>query len=222
MDDFFIWNGISSKDMGLKVKSFPPISISSAVYEDIDIEDRDGNLTEFKKYEATVKTVEADFIGTEAMAYEVSKWLRGTGTVTFGNMENVYYKARINNVVPLEQILANKIYELTINFKCQPLPYLIDGNRWMNIKNNSILNNFGNYKSLPKIKVIGAGTLTINNINYIIKDSIEIDCEMEEVLDGKGDKFECDEFPFLKAGKNIISYTSGITKLEIKPNWRIL
>ena len=222
MDDFFIWNGISSKDMGLKVKSFPDISISEMEYEDIDIEDRDETLTEFKKYKSKIKTVEADFLGKENEAYEISKWLRGSGTIIFGNMPNVYYKSRINNVVPLEQVLANIIYELTIDFKCQPFGYLIDGNRYRTIKSGDILNNFGNYKSLPMIKVEGSGTLTINGINYIIKESMTIDCQMEEVLDGKGDKFEADEFPYLHEGRNTIAYTSGITKLEIKPNWRIL
>lgn len=221
----FIWNKISSDDMGVKVISLPPVSLSAENTKEITIEGRDGFLTEFKGYSGETKKVEADYFGDDP--YAICSWLRGNGEVTFSNEEEFYYKASISNQIPLEQIIKNQMYNFLIQFRCQPFKYLISGkNKKVITSNGTILNNFGNYKALPIITVYGSGNITIN-INgraftlSNLADSITIVSEIEEVLDFKGKLMEGD-FPYFDPGKNTITWTGNVTKLEVTPNWRVI
>lgn len=221
----FIWNGISSDEMDVKVISLPPISLSKENINEIEIEGRDGFLTENLGYKADTKQVEGDYFGNDP--YKICNWLRGNGEVIFGNNENFYYKARISNQLPLEQVLKNYMHNFLIQFRCQPFKYFLSGKKKKVITlNETTLNNFGNYNSLPTISVYGSGDITIN-INgryftiYNLDNSITIISEIQEVLNGKGNKMDGD-FPYFDLGKNTITWTGNVTKLELTPNWRCI
>lgn len=227
MKHTLIWNGKTAEQMGLKIISLPPIQLSAERVDEKEVEGRDGTLTITNGYTSDEKTVEADYIGDKP--FEIANWLQGSGKVIFGNMEDRYYKARINNVVPLSQVLENYLYNFTIKFKCQPFGYLLEGDYPIEItKSGTVLcNPKATYKSLPLITVYGtgAGILKINNVSYSITNigtSIILDCDVEEVLEDKGEYFESDDFPELQVGENIIAWSGGITKVVIVPRWRCL
>lgn len=220
----FIWNGISSDSMDVKVISLPPISLSQENINEIEVEGRDGNLTEKLGYKTTTKPVEADYLGEDK--YSILNWLRGSGEVIFGNDENFYYKARINNVIPLEEILKN-MHNFPIEFRCQPFRYFISGKRKINITSSGIvLNNFGNKEALPYMKIYGSGNITVN-INgraftiSNLTNSIGIISEIQECEEGKGNLMD-GEFPYFDIGKNTLTYSGNVTKIEVTPNWRCL
>lgn len=222
-----IWNGRMSEKEGLRIISLPPIQLSTPVINVVDIEERDGTLTDFKKYTADTKQVEADYIGNNPL--KIANWLQGSGEVIFGNIPDRYYKARINNVVPISQIIENQMYNLLIQFYCQPFGYLLEGKETITLTNGTTLNNNKvTYISLPKITIYGTGVcaFTINNrtfnITNITGGSITIDSDRQIVLDDKG-KYMTGKLPYLDIGENIITWTgTGVTKVEIIPNWRCL
>ena len=224
MKHTLIWNGRTAEQMGLKIISLPPIQLSTERVDEKEVEGRDGTLTFVNGYTSDEKTVEADYRGNKPI--EVANWLQGSGKVIFGNMEDRYYKARINNVVPLSQVLENYLYNFQVKFKCQPFGYLIEGDYPIEItKSGTVLYNPGTYKSLPLITIYGTGrgVLTLNSINYTITNingSISLDCDIPEVLYGKGEYFESDDFPELQTGENTIAFSGGITKVVIIPRWR--
>ena len=226
MKKTLVWNDKKAEDMGLKIISLPPIQLSTEDITEIDIDGKDGTLTEFNKYTADTKEVECDYIGNNPMS--IPTWLKGTGKVIFGNLDDRYYKARINNVVPLEQVILNKMYNFTIQFRCQPFGYLLDGLETITLTSATTLNhNKATHTSKPIITVYGTGscTVTINSRTFSISEigtSITIDSDIEEVYNDKGDKMTGD-FPYLDIGENAISFTgAGVTKVEIVPNWRCL
>jgi phage-related protein len=226
MKKTLIWNNKRSEDMGLKIISLPPIQLSTENINEIEIEGRDGTLTEFDGYTSDTKQVEADYRGSNTLA--IPQWLKGKGEVIFGNVPDRYYKARINNVVPLEQIIENQMYNFTIQFRCQPFGYLLDGKETLTITNGSVLNhNKATYKSLPIITIYGTGSCTfaINGRSFTISEigtSITIDSDIQDCYNEKGDKMS-GYFPYLDVGENTISWIgAGVTKVEITPNWRAL
>lgn len=223
------WKGKNSAEMGLKIISLPPIQTGTERNEKIEILERDGTLTQFNGYTSDEKTVEVDYKGNNPI--KISEWLTGEGNVIFGNQEDRYYKARINNVVPISMVLENQLYNFPIRFECQPHAYLIEGDDILELNNNSILfNERSTYKSNPLITIYGTGScvLTVNNINYLITNIpngfITIDSEIEECYNNTGnigENFESDYYPVLEVGENIISWNGpGITKVEIIPKWR--
>ena len=224
MRNALIWNGITAEQMGLKIISLPSIQLSTERVEEKEVEGRDGTLTITNGYTSDEKVVECDYRGDNPI--KVANWLQGSGKVIFGNMEDRYYKARINNVVPISQVLENYLYNFQVKFKCQPFGYLFEGEYPIEVtKSGTTLYNPGTYKSLPLATIYGtgAGVLIVNGISYSVTNignSIVLDCELQEVLNNKGQYFESDDFPELKTGENIISWSGGITKVTIVPRWR--
>lgn len=221
----FIWNKISSDDMGIKIISLPSPSLATERIREIEIDGRDGHLTEFNGYESDTKKVEADYFGNNPD--KLLSWLRGSGKVIFSNMNDRYYKARISNKIQLEEFIKNKIYNFLIQFRCQPFGYLLEGIETIElIKPTIIYNGKASSESKPIVTIYGSGaaTITINNKAFSvtnIDEKITIDSEIEEVYKGKG-KYMQGEFPVLDVGENFISWTGNITKIEIVPNWRCL
>ena len=227
MKKTLVWNNKKAEDMGLKIISLPPIQLSNQRVNETPLNGRDGFLTELDGYDGDTKQVIADLKGI-VDPLKVLNWLQGSGEVIFGNMDDRYYKARINNIVPLSQVIEKQLYNCPIEFRCQPFGYLLDGKEEITLTTGTTLNhNKATYKSLPTITIYGTGscTFTINSRTFNISEigtSIRIISDIEQVANDKGDKMT-GLFPYLDVGENIVSFTgSGITKVEIIPNWRCL
>lgn len=225
MKKTLIWNNKKAEDMGLKIISLPPTQLSTPRVSETTITGRDGFLTESDGYDGDTKQVECDFIGKDTL--KLLAWLQGSGKVIFGNMEDRYYKTRINNIVPLSQVIEKQLYNFPIEFRCQPFGYLLDGEQEIILTGPTTLNNNkATYKSLPNITINGTGacTFAINGRTFNITEiggSITILSDIEEVKDGKGDKM-VGLFPYLDVGENIINFTGNITSVILTPNWRCL
>ncbi|MBN7576023.1 phage tail protein [Clostridium sp. 2-1] len=227
MKKTLVWNNKKAEDEGLKIISLPPIQLSTPKIDEKSVDGRDGTLTEFKGYDSDTKSVECDYFGNDPM--RLLNWLQGDGEVVFGSLPDRYYKAKINNVIPISQIIENQMYTFTIQFRCQPFGYLLDGKETLTLTSSTILNNNkATHTSKPDIKIYGSGScaFTINSRTFNIKNipngSIAINSFLEEVLENKGDQME-GYFPYLDVGENAISWTgAGVTRIEIIPNWRCL
>jgi len=225
MKNTWTWNNKKSEDMGVLTLSLPPIQLSTERITETEIQGRDGSLTELDGYISDTKQIEADLRNCNTT--KLINWLRGSGELILGNIPDRYYKARINNVVPLTQVIENQMYNFPIQFKCQPFGYLLDGKEEIILTRPTTLNhNKATYKSLPTITIYGTGacTFTINNRTFNITEiggNITIESDIEEVANGKGDKM-VGLFPYLDIGENNISFTGNITRVELIPNWRAL
>lgn len=226
MKKTFVWNNKRAEDIGLKIISLPPIKLSDERKTETTIPGRDGFLTELDGYDGDTKQVNADYKGNNPL--KIAQWLKGEGEVVFGNLPDRYYQARINNMIPISQILENQMYTFPIEFRCQPYGYLLDGKEELTITNGTILNHSkADAESLPIITINGTGScsFTINNRTFTISEiggSITINSLMKLVYNDKGDKMT-GKFPYLDVGENIINYTgSGITSVAMIPLWRCL
>lgn len=219
----FVWNDICSDDMGVKVTSLPPFQLSTENINEITPDGYDGSLIEVLGFKSNTKVVECDYKGDNSES--ILEWLDGTGEVQFSNIPGYFYKAKINNQIPLSEILRNNLYEFQISFLCQPFRYFIDGKKLINItKSGTVLNNFGNQIAKPVMTITGSGniTITINNRSFTLTGltgSITIISEIESVLDDKGGIMDGD-FPYFDVDKNAISWSGTVTNIGIIPYWR--
>ena len=219
----FIFKDICSDDMGVKVSALPPFSLSTENTNEIPIDGYDGSLVELLGYKSDTKTVECDYKGDNQES--LLEWLEGNGEVTFSNIPGYFYKARINNQIPIGELIRNKLYEFQVSFLCQPFRYFIDGKKPIGITASGItLNNPGTQIAKPIITITGNGNITIaiNGRVFLIaglNGSITIVSEMQSVLDDKGGSMDGD-FPYFDIGKNTISWTGTVSNISIVPYWR--
>ena len=224
MKKTLVWNNKKAEDMGLKIISLPPIQLSSERVTEVPLIGRDGFLTEADGYDGDTKQVEAD-LKSVADPLKLLSWLKGSGEVIFGNMDDRYYKARINNIVPLSQIIEKQLYYCPIEFRCQPFGYLLDGKEEITLTTGTTLNhNKATHKSLPTIIINGTGacSFTINSRTFNISDiggSIKIISDIEQVANDKGDKMT-GLFPYFDVGENILGWTGNVTSVIVQANWR--
>ena len=233
MNDWFEWNGIKCTDLGIHVSEHPPITVPEPRLTFTEIPGRPGSLTTVEAddvYEDMVLPVTC-FIENTARINAITRYLKGAGKVVFANRQGGFYHARIVNQIPFEQILRGRPNRsFTVNFRCSP-PFWYDSNPSnVTITTASyILTNPGNVYSEPIISVYGTGDMTlIINDTFIeldaVSNGITINSVIQEAYQGKtllNDKMEGD-FPVLKPGTNLISWSGGVTRLVIAPNWRYL
>jgi phage-related protein len=112
-------------------------------------------------------------------------------------------------------------------FHCRPERFLISGNTEVAVSSgNSIFNPTGfNAKPLIHITGSGSGTLTVNGTTMSftnIADYLNIDCERMDVYRLPAENknsLMTGEFPVLKSGNNLVSFTGGIATVTITPKW---
>lgn len=227
MQPYFIYNNISSSDMGVLVNKLPPITKAPRDMEKIVIPGRDGHLTQdFETYGSTIKTVECT-LWDIADIDQVIAWLDGSGEVIFSDQDDRKYQASIINKIPFSYFVQS-IRKFIVIFDCQPFALMLDNPLIMLTVQGSIYG-AGTYKSKPLITVYGSGTidLTVNStvihltnvVEHVTIDSTLMDAYKGAVLKN-GDMLG--EFPELIIGENAISWVGTVTKVEITPNWRWL
>ena len=233
MKDWFEWNGVRCTNFGINVLEQPPPTMPNERATYTTIPGRPGSLTTLEGedvYEDITLTAKC-MIADPAVIPAIAGWLKGSGTVTFGNREGGFYYARIANQIPFEKILrGNPHRSFAVNFRCSPPFLYASGVPDVTITTGSyVLVNPGSVYSEPIITVYGSGDITlIVNGSFVelegIEDSITLNSVIQEAYKGEtllNEKMAGD-FPVLKPGNNLTSWTGTVSRVVIEPNWRYL
>ena len=210
-----------------------PIPVSTPRLTQLTIPGRHGKLTiedgGYDGSEISATVVIKDEL-MEGRLDEIATWLSGSGKLEISGRRDRYYKARVSNLVPIEQFIKNEVYQFELAFDCEPFGYLYSGDCAVYVSKNSEIYNEGNYESEPIFEVTGSGDceLYVNNTRIKLKNiegKVIIDSSLLICTDSNGvnlgDKMEGD-YPILKTGMNYITYTSGISEVILYPRWRCL
>lgn len=219
--------------MGIIVTAVPPIIKPEKRVNQIKIPGRQGVLHQdegtysnyTKDIECAIKnrTMKVDYSTIDA-------WLDGYGELTFSTEPNFVYRAMANNQISISGV-AKSFSKFLVQFDVYPFKYSANPfNDFLTLTSPSTIYSKGTFYSEPIITVYGTGsaTLIINGINYTLSDIdgyVTINSEIQEVYKDKINKnntFSGEDFPRLEVGKNEISFTGNVTKIEIEPNWRFL
>ena len=231
MMDWFEWNGVRCTQYGIHVLEQPPVTIPSERVAFTDVPGRSGSLTQLEGddvYDDMVLTVTC-LIADPSRIPEIVAWLRGSGTVTFANRQGGFYHARVVNQIPFEKILrGNPHRSFAINFRCKPFWYLSDVEPITLTTSGTFITNPGSMASEPLITVYGSGEITLmvgmTITELEITDKITLDTPLMEAYNSSTSMNSCmsGDFPQLLPGKNAVSWSGNVSKVEIQPNWRSL
>ena len=228
MRNYIELNGQNSNEItGLLIQSLPPISQPKIRTNIEEIDGRDGDIITKLGYSAYNKEISIGLYGDydvdDVIAYFTNNQ---SGKVTFSNEQDKYYNYEILDEIDFERLIRFKTATVTMHI--QPFKYSNEqGIKTFNISEETsvtIYNN-GNYKSKPIIKITGSGTIEFKqegiavftytfptDDTYVVIDSDKQDAYVGSILKNRNMD---GEFPILKVGKNVLSWTGTITKIEV-------
>lgn len=234
-----VFNGISSRDVGIEVETFPTYDVPEREYEAIHVPGRNGDVViDNGTYKNTQRSYYVS-IATYNLSYHqkmagVAKWLHsssGYARLEDSYEPDFYRQAYYNEQVNFEN-LFNEAGRATINFVCKPQKFLKSGEIPIEFTSAGSIQNGTINISLPKIEVITdntQGEINISGIRVTVAanagTSIIIDSELQDAYNNQNVNKNLSitlndgEFPVLKPGKNTISFSGGVQSLKITPRW---
>jgi predicted phage tail component-like protein len=225
----------SFQDFGIYVASRPHIPSPERRVTYIDVPGMDSRLRRDEStYGDITLSVECSFLGDPVPKISAVKgWLLGSGEadLTFSHIPGRKYRSQVVNSIDFEIVLKITSH-FVIVFNCQPFQYATE-NTPITVSENMTFTNPGTIASLPNIKVIGSGSgsLTVNGQSVSFSDidgTVTLDSTVQETYQDTGTELvsknstKSGDYPVLLPGENTISFSGGITSLEIAPNWRWL
>lgn len=239
MLSFNFGNKNSYLDYGIIITKRPSLPSPKRKVSYIQVPGRDSTLRyDEQTYEDITIAVECTVKGENVFNKldEVKAWLYSTGEsdLIFSFQQDKKYIAQVVNSIDFRQVYKIAS-QFVIIFNCRPFKYAVDNTPIsITTSTETSITNQGTLPSKPVIKVYcsGDGSFKINNNEILLFDIdaeyIILDSELEEaylIIDGDMVNYNNNvsgEFPKLDVGNNITTYTGGVTKLEITPNWRWL
>lgn len=231
MNDWFLWKGQKCTELGIHVSEQPPITIPSERATFTNVPGRSGSLTTLEGddvYDDLLLTATC-FISDPSRIPEIVAWLRGSGTVTFANRQGGFYHARIVNQISFEKILSgNPHRSFAVNFRCKPFWYADAVQPITLTTSGTFITNPSSVFSEPVITVYGSGEVTLmvgmTITELEVSGSITLNTPLMETYVGATSMNNAmyGDFPTLLPGRNAVSWTGSVTKVEIQPNWRFL
>lgn len=238
MANWFKFGDKSTLDFDMYVERFPRQTGAQRKYSTVSVPGRNGDLhfleDAFHNY---VQPYEVYFHGTLPMpeqAHAVKAWLLGDGT--YIRLEDTYDPnyfrlAAFLGPVDIENTL-NKYGRCTVNFDCAPQSFLKSGEHAITFESAGSLFNPTAFTALPVITVYGAGegSVTVGGSTvqiFSMTDTLILDCDLQHAYSQPGEgapesqnsNIRAVPFPSLGPGENVISFSGGITKVEIIPRW---
>lgn len=234
MADNEIWiDGISNKDVGVRLQGAVDISSTSPRIESIEIPGRNGDLHFWDgSFENRTAMVEAYVYKPEFVKSSfglINQWLLGSASyrklVTSDDRDH-FLMARVTNGA---EIIAriNKLAPFEIEFDCKPQRFLTIGEESFTIKKNTTIENPTIFASEPLYKINGAGSGTLVVGAYTLTVSaldgyVYYDAETQMAYKGTTNKNSTinapDGLPF-GGGTQPVNFSGGITSVEIIPRW---
>ncbi|AVK50675.1 phage tail protein [Clostridium sp. MF28] len=229
---YIFYNNVDSRELDLIIENIPVIPACNIEYETIEI-DGGENLTKIKgfsdislSFDFWYKADEDEYFMKKTM---IDNWLLNTKS------KELFYSADESKTYKVKQIKISEtktssriIRRFTATFICNGLKYMTSGLKAQIITTSGmVLNNFGTYESRSLIKIYGSGNITvsINTSSFTIKnvtDYVTIDSEIKECYKNNINfgRNMTGDYPVFFIGKNTISWSGNVSKLEITPRWR--
>lgn len=123
-----------------------------------------------------------------------------------------------------------RLGKFSLVFRCRPERYLASGNNPTAVSSGETITNPTAFAAKPLIKVegTGSGSLTIQGqtISFTnLVDYIYVDCDKMDVYRQPAENrnnLMTGDFPVLKSGDNVITYTGGISGVTITPRFWVI
>lgn len=233
MRSYLVVGGKSSLEFGIRVEKCPAFVTGQRAVTKQSVPGRSGDLLiDTGAYGNYIQPYEIWFRGgkpTTQAAKAIAMWLlAGTGYIRLEDSydPDVYRMAMFAGPLNVENWMLTH-GRATLEFDCKPQRYLKQGQFPLQVQNGE---NVGNQwmPALPLIKVTGSGDgqLSIGSSQIAITDmdgAITLDCDAQNAYSGtlnlNNSITVTGGWPVLETGQTAVSFSGGITAVEITPRW---
>ena len=240
--NYFIYNGISSKDMGVRISSKDVYSAPKYDLKFQSIPGRDGDLISPNGRFPNATVSYTCFIPAKSIqelsdkVTAVKCWLYTEPdryhTLSDSYDTSFFRKAVFNNKLDISDEVS-KIGVFTVNFTCHPMRFSHTGQVKTTFTASPFtLTNPYPFAAKPYLKINGrgTGTLTIQSASSnkiwefsTLNGYTECDSELMNFYhdtEPKNDTVSGEGFPTFAPGDNTIAFDGGITSIEVIPRWK--
>lgn len=225
---YVLLDNVPSINFDMCVAVRPEIPTPKRKIETYEVPGRHGALTKLGAFEDISLPVVFNILENENVKQKIRNfkgYLLNKKTLRFSD-DDVFYTLKNFEVGSIDNQIAEYGY-FTVTFLLGPFQYALSEKEEFT-KADTIFN-YGTFESNPEITVYGNGdiNLIINEQKFVmkgIKDFIVLDSEMKLAYKGSENvtNLTNGEFLTLKVGKNTISWTGNVKKIEINPRWRYI
>lgn len=225
------YNGRNSDEFKLFVEHYPARPVPKRKFEKWSVPGRSGDLIAVQDaFENVTRRYEvylsAEGPGLAPVAAAALQWLLEPGWHELEDEYDVdtFCIATYTGEADIANI-QNSFGRFTLAFDCWPQRFLKSGARPVSMAQAGSLFNPTAYTAKPLIVVqgSGSGTLTVNGTTLALAnvENLTLDCQDEEAWSGSANRNSTvtGSYPTLGAGENAISWTGGISAVEITPRW---
>lgn len=232
MRNYLIFDNRRSSDYGLYISGSGAFNAPERDVEVVEIAGRNGNLIldngRFRNITVSYPAfISGDFVRQASAARD---WL--CGRTGYFRLEDTYHPeffrlARFAGPVDFEMRFQNCGGETNLHFDCKPQRFLKSGEHPISITGKTILRNPTGHTALPLIRVYGSG----NGLLFVggsavqvagLDGSLTLDSDLQDAYKGTenmNSRVSLDAFPSLPMGGTEVSFSGGISKIEIIPRW---
>ena len=228
----FIYNGQSSRDLGLVLSGEDTWVTPTPELEHISVPGRSGDLLlsnrRYSNVELTYRVgIPRFFAPTYSALMNFLLVDAGYHRLEDSYHPEVFRLAVMESEVSPHMGARNHSGTFDLTFSCKPQQYLKSGERTTVFTANGSLFNPTRFDAKPLLRVYGTGQLGIGEETITIAanpDYIDLDCETEDAFCGATNMnaeitLSSGDFPVLRPNSSGIVLGSGITRLEITPRW---
>lgn len=231
----FWLDGVCSKDMGIELQAPVRFSGASPKVSTVTVPGKNGDLHIYENAFENC-TGDADCFSLRRDVYltlsVITRWLfasYGYRRLEVSEEKDTYRMARVVNG-PEAEIRMQLLAPFSLEFDCKPQRFLKSGEFPIKIQSGQSLYNAWQ-SALPLIQITGTGDgqLVVGKsaVNITgMTGSITLDSEVQNAYDGTTNKNNSISisggFPMLQHGESLISYSGGITAVNITPRWWML
>lgn len=225
--NYVIQNGKDSREIrGLLISELPAISKPALRTDTVEIDGRDGDIVSVLGYSAYDKHMTIGLYGDYDID-EIIPFFNTSGTVTFSNEAEKYYRYQILNQIDFERLVRFRTAEVV--YHVQPFKYstIETIKKFENTTASVTVRNSGNCVARPIIEITGSGTITLSlnglqlfNIEMNGNSSITIDTEQMEAYNGselmnRNVQGDYDSFA-LNVGVNEVVVSGTVSSISFK------
>lgn len=232
--DLFWLDGACCADYGLVLQR--PVTFAAARPKEntVSVPGRNGDLHfwegAYTNVTGTAKCFALDPMDVSRKLDAITGWVLqnpGYRRLDVSQEPEVYRMARVS-IGPANEIRMRRLAPFEITFDCKPQKFLKAGERTVQLaQSGGVLHNPYAFSALPRITVYGTGSgnLQVGSTTVQIKALdgwVTLDSDLQDAYKGtqnKNDTINAPEFPALAPGDNAVSWTGGITRVEIVPRW---